>query len=67
VVTLAIRGGYADSRRVLVALTQIMTTPQLRDGKASVSYWVSHHNNPALATQKAEPGEQHSYTADARP
>jgi TPR repeat protein len=65
--TLAIQGGYADGRRVLEALTQIMTKPQLRDGKASVSEWVSNHNNPALATQKAEPGEQQSYTADARP
>jgi TPR repeat protein len=38
--TLAIEGGYAESRRVLEALTQIMTKPQLRDGKASVSDWV---------------------------
>src|SRR5436305_7625592 len=61
--TLAIQSGYASSRRALDALTQIMTKSQLSDGKASVSDWLSHHNNPALADQKAEPGEEGSYTA----
>ena len=64
--TLATPGGYADSRRAREALTKIMTEPQLRDGKASVSDWVLHHNNPALTTLKAEPGEQDSYTAAVR-
>jgi hypothetical protein len=31
----------------------MMKKRQRRNGKASISDWVLHHNNPALATLKA--------------
>ena len=43
-----------DSRRALEALTQIMTTTQLRDGQARLSEWAAHHNNLQVAAQKSE-------------
>src|SRR4051812_28696645 len=63
---LAAEGGYADSRRALITCTQMMTKPRLRDDKASVSEWVSHHDKATLATLKAKPGEQASCTATVR-
>jgi len=55
--TLAANNGSPSSGRALRALMQIMTKPQVRDGQARVSNWVSHHNSLELAAQKSEAKE----------
>jgi hypothetical protein len=48
-------------KTALAALTQIMTTTQLRDGQARVADWLSHRNNPQLAVQETEGGQPDTY------
>jgi hypothetical protein len=63
--TLAANAGLANSRHALKELTQIMTTAQLRDGKARISDWMSHHSNLELAAQRAAVKELDSYAISA--
>jgi hypothetical protein len=64
---LAANSGSAASGFDLEALTQIMTTAQLRDGRARVSDWLSHHDNRELAARKDEASELDSSAPPAQP
>jgi TPR repeat protein len=64
--TLAAHYGHT-SKPALAALTQIMTTSQMRDGQARVAEWLSHRNNPQLAIQETEAGQLDTYANTMRP
>ena len=65
--TLAASNGIAASKRALLALAQIMTKTQLRDGQARIVDWASHRNNLELAAEKAEAKKLDSYATAAQP
>jgi TPR repeat protein len=59
---------YDDTdKAALAALTQIMTTNQLRDGQARVADWLSHRNNPQLAIEGTEAGQLDIYANTTPP
>ena len=64
--TLAANDGHTG-KPALAALTQIMTTKELRDGQARVADWLAHRNNPQLAIHETEAGRLDTYANTTRP